>query len=1192
MLTRLRALLLRPPVLIALSLVALYFLFGWFAFGPLAKWGAEKFIADKTGHKLSLAKPEFDPLALSLKIKDVRLAEPDGKPLLAFDELFVDFEAKSLFKWAYTFESIRLAGPKARVELKPDGTLNWMPFIEALKDKEDKEDKPLPRLLIHVADLTRGSVEFVDHKVSGGFETKVEPIEFDLVDISTLPDDKGDYTLSTRTRIGAQIRWKGQLGLNPILATGDLAVDDVYLDKLWPYLKKHLNMAPPVGKASATLRYRVAYADKHLGLNVDNLGARVEDLALRGVDAPQPGLALGLVKLGPASFDLDKRELNIPEIAIDGGRVDLARRADGRIDAQDWFVPPAQAVAQTAPAKPAATPPVDEAGKGKVKPAVQAAAKPWRVTLGRFSLDNVSARMRDATFVTPLEAGIGRIQVGFKATAEAGAGEPRVNVDDLGVGLSDLRLSQAGQATPLASLGRIGVEQASIDLAGRQARVAKVGLSEGKATLLRAADGSLPLLKALAMHPASAGAAAKAPDKAPGKSDAPAWGWRVDNLELSRFALDLRDATVDPAMDLNIVDARASLQGLNDNLKTALPFKMGLRVSQGGSLEAAGKVVPAAPSASLKVKLADLNLTPVQPFLSKDTNLVLSSGRVSSSGSLEYAKDIAYTGGFAVDDLLLNEAVSGDRFLAWNRLATDDLKATPKRVDIGTLNAEGFGLKFIILADKTTNLKQIMKSPSVEAAKPAPAPAATPPAKVTVAPPAKPEAAPAAADKSGFALAIDSIHVTGGEMDFADLSLALPFGTRIHDLKGHVNGVTSEAAGAPAQLELEGQVDDYGLARAAGQIRLLDPTNFTDVRTIFKNVEMTRLTPYSATFAGRRIASGKLSLDLEYKIDKRQLKGDNQIVMDKLTLGERVESPTAKNLPLDLAIAILQDSDGKIDLGLPVSGSLDDPQFSYGGIVWKAIINVITKIVLAPFKALGALLGGNAEKMEAIGFDIGSARLLPPEREKLKQLAGALGKRPGLALSVKGTYNPAADRAFLREDQLRRAVAEKMGVKLTAEMEPPPIATSSDKARQALETLYAERLGKPALEKLQSNFKRANPEKKEGVGKMFSKLTGLFKGKEEPVPQEELDALKGADLHELIYQRLLAGEKVPDETLTRLAQRRAQAIVDELGQAGGVARERLNVDAPEAVQGEAKTVNAKLSLGVAKKPAPAPETAK
>ena len=133
--------------------------------------------------------------------------------------------------------------------------------------------------------------------------------------------------------------------------------------------------------------------------------------------------------------------------------------------------------------------------------------------------------------------------------------------------------------------------------------------------------------------------------------------------------------------------------------------------------------------------------------------------------------------------------------------------------------------------------------------------------------------------------------------------------------------------------ELDGQVDDYGLARAVGQIDLFNPTDYTDIKVVFRNVEMNRLTPYSATFAGRKIESGKLSLDLEYKIKNRQLQGDNQIIMNKLILGERVESPTAMNLPLDLAIAILEDSDGVIDLGLPVSGSLDDPQFSYGGII-------------------------------------------------------------------------------------------------------------------------------------------------------------------------------------------------------------------------------------------------------------------
>ncbi len=201
-------------------------------------------------------------------------------------------------------------------------------------------------------------------------------------------------------------------------------------------------------------------------------------------------------------------------------------------------------------------------------------------------------------------------------------------------------------------------------------------------------------------------------------------------------------------------------------------------------------------------------------------------------------------------------------------------------------------------------------------------------------------------------------------MDFADYSLILPFGTRIHNLRGSIAGL-SNRPDAVGQIELDGEVDDYGMARAVGHVELGNPTNSLDMRVQFRNVEMTRLTPYMATFAGRKIESGKLSLDLQYKIKQRQLQGENQVIMDKLTLGERVESPTAKDLPLDLAVALLQDSDGRIDLGLPVSGSLDDPEFSYGSLVWKAITNVLTKIVTAPFRALGACSAAMARKSRA-----------------------------------------------------------------------------------------------------------------------------------------------------------------------------------------------------------------------------------
>src|SRR5262249_970403 len=152
-----------------------------------------------------------------------------------------------------------------------------------------------------------------------------------------------------------------------------------------------------------------------------------------------------------------------------------------------------------------------------------------------------------------------------------------------------------------------------------------------------------------------------------------------------------------------------------------------------------------------------------------------------------------------------------------------------------------------------------------------------------------------------------------------------------------VTGLSTDPASA-AQVELDGKVDDYGSVRIRGTVQPFRATEFTDLELAFRNLEMTRLTPYSGKFAGRKIASGKMSVDLQYKVQQRQLQGTNKFVVNQLKLGEHVDSPDAMKLPLDLALALLTDKNGVIDLDLPVSGSLDDPKFSYGAIVWKAIV--------------------------------------------------------------------------------------------------------------------------------------------------------------------------------------------------------------------------------------------------------------
>ena len=1186
-----RTLLLKTPAKIAAGLIAAYFLFAWFGFEPLIKWAAPKFIADKSQHKLQIEAARFDPLALSLSIKGLKLTEPDGKPLLAFGELFVDFDAGSLFKWAYAFDDIRLTAPDVKLVLLADGNLNWTPLIEALKSKEEEEDKPLPRLLVRRIALEKGRFDVADRKVD--FETALNPLDLTLNDISTLPDDKGAYTLAATLQSGARIRWKGDVGLKPVQATGELAIEQVVLARYWPYLKEKLAIAPPEGIAALALTYRAAYADKRFSLLLDKLGFSLEGLALTGLGAKEPAIKLDKLSLSGGSFDLEKREMNLGEIALNGGKVSLRRDKAGRLDIQDWFPQgpeagksEANAAASSAHAK----------STQSVKPAQTA---PWHINLARFALNGLGIQFSDAGFAAPLQAEIGNLQIGFTARAEAGGAQTQAIVEGLGIDVSGIRLLSGGAANPLFVLGGISLDEGHIDLAARQASVGSISLSNGKVEAVRDVHGGIALLDAFKPAPGKPATREEPVVKTREEVEQPGWGYQIKQINLAGFQIDMREEGVKPAIALTLDKIEASVTGVTENLKTPLPVRLGFQIKQGGNFQAQGKVIPATPAADIKFKLVNLALSPAQPYLTQAANLVLASGRASTQGQVKFeakanaASKIDFKGGFEVTDLLLNESEGGARFLAWKRLASDSVRASPAALDIDELRMDKLDAKLIIFKDKSTNLKRIMKSSDAAAepvaASPEQTDAAAPAAKagnaveVGAAAPTQPAAKmDTTANPNAFRLAIDRIRIENSEMEFADYSLALPFGTRIHALKGAFNGISTQP-GALAELEIDGQVDEFGLARAVGQVDLFNPTGFMDIKVVFRNVEMTNLTPYSATFAGRKIASGKLSLDLEYKIKQRQLLGENQIIMDKLTLGERVETPGALNLPLDLAIAILQDSDGKIDLGLPVSGSLDDPQFSYGRIIWKAIGNILTKIVTAPFRALGALFGGGGEKLEKLAFEAGQDALTPPEKEKFKQIAQILGKRPGLALSIHGVWAAEIDRPVLKESRLRRAVAEKMGVKLAAGEDAGPISTANPKSQAALEGLYAQRFGEADWLALNAKWRQANPDQKpeKGAGKMMSRLKGLFK-KDEPLSADDLAQLKDADLHALLYQRLLDKEAVSDVDLENLGQRRGEAALQGLVAAGAPA-ERITLGKATVAEANGREVEAKMELGVAKK---------
>jgi hypothetical protein len=329
------------------------------------------------------------------------------------------------------------------------------------------------------------------------------------------------------------------------------------------------------------------------------------------------------------------------------------------------------------------------------------------------------------------------------------------------------------------------------------------------------------------------------------------------------------------------------------------------------------------------------------------------------------------------------------------------------------------------------------------------------------------------------------------------------------------------------------------------------------------------LTPYSATFAGRRIVAGTMNLDLQYKIERSALVGENKVVLTKLQLGERVESPGAMRLPLDLAIAILSDSEGRIDIALPVRGNVDSPQFSYGHLIWQALVTVVTKIVTSPFRALAGLFGGeaDAERLQKVVFEPGSDVVQPPERQKLQRVAEVLTKRERLKLTVHGGYETKADGEALRSLHVRGELAQRLGVKVNPGEDPGPVAFDQAKTQRMLETLLTERGGAKALEEFQTAFEKRTGKKAERANPVLA-LVGRGGG--------------DRSFYEALFRRLVEMAPLTDAEVTSLGQRRGEATARALKERAGTAAARVEVGDTEAASGvEGNAVPTRLELGAA-----------
>lgn len=697
--------------------------------------------------------------------------------------------------------------------------------------------------------------------------------------------------------------------------------------------------------------------------------------------------------------------------------------------------------------------------------------------------------VRDAVPLV-LEEGVVSLDTHYKLNLSK---ETELLLDNTSVRVAPFAI-KAPDGRPLARLASLDVSETSIDLAKQQIIVGKIRSEKLETWAALERDGQLDWQKLFASQPAKAtpkekaepAAAEPSAEEKAAKEPSKPWQVLLKDVQLRNYQVHLADRSQKEPVALDVGPLNADLQNFDSLNQSPFTLKLDTGVGKQGKLQAAGQVNLAPVTAKLDVSTRDIDLRVAQAYISPFIRLELRSGMLSSDlkVDLKSTEPLAFSvGGKAqVSQLHTLDTIKNRDFVKWQQLDLSGLSY----VHGDALSIDKVALlqpyaRFIINEDRTTNVDDLL----------IPQPASAPATSQT-----KP--ATASTDKP-LGIRIGGIDINDGSANFADLTLTPNFATAIQQLNGQI-GTIDNRKPAPAKVDVKGKVDRYAPVTIKGALNPFNPLASLDIATSFKRVELTTLTPYSGKFAGFRIRKGRLNLDLHYLITNGQLKAENKVVVEQLQLGEKVDSPDAVDLPIRLAVALLKDTEGKISIELPVTGDLNNPQFSVMPIIWQTLRNLVLRAAQAPFKFIGGLIaGGGAEDLGNVAFAPGSSDLSADAQSALDKLASALKERPELRLEIEGTSAQSSDGPLIAKQRLEREyqatwykILQRRGDKVPANAS-MLVVDDSDKPAM-LEGIYRARLKQqPPAEWQQLSRDERTAKLHDAVIKSWAESTALLR---------------------------------------------------------------------------------------------------
>jgi len=1061
----------RKWLLITGIVLVIFGLLGFLAAPSIIRSQIEKHASAELQRQVTLEAVHLNPYTLRLRLDKLHIADRDGKsPFVDIDEAVVDASWTSLFRMAPVLDELSLQHPRIRIVRTADQRFNFSDIIDRFNAKPSDPNAPPTRFALSNISVHSGDFTFDDEALKASHH--VEQFELGIPFIANLPKDTDVFVqpLLAMKVDGSPVRIEGH---TKPFADSRESIVNFQLDKLdlaryIGYVPTPLPIAIPKGQLSGKLDLHFVEAKPtpqlqltgHLQLDDFDLDSSHNEAILKLGQANadlldvQPLASryhLGALKLdqaqlyytasegghsnfdtltaSPAPADPQKKatptDLRIASVALAGSAIHYTNATQNKIDLTNLHGS-LQGLSMLAapPAK------LDLAaqlfgGELSARGTVDLAANKLVSALGVKQVD--VAPLQAATY-QGLAARVtkGKLDANGQLQLEWGKAF-NVHLAETNTTVSDFALEPQfrGHGAPVA-WNKLEAEITQVDLATQQAQLGKVIASGLSLDVQRNTNKYISLLDLFAAKNAPA-------KKAPANTQP--WHWSIAHLGFENATIAVTDfAAGETPVKIKVDSLSGGMDNLSDKLNEPRDLKLEGSVGK-GSFSVNGKLQPTPTVADTQLNTKQLDIANFAPYISVPLNVTISTAKISSNGKVHYdgrgaTPQFTYKGSAALEQVRVQDKVTGDDFLRWRTLSGSNIDVaygpgTP-RMHVGTLVLSSFYARMIINANGKLNLSDVVakpeaapvsvtraegNAPSAPTAPAAPKPQVPVAAATTTAPTAPTEPAAPPAD-----MRIGGITLLNGQLNYTDNFIKPNYTANLTKLTGKIGAFGTTPGDPPADLSVQAALDDNSPVTIDGTINPLQPVAFLDIKGKANEVELTRLTAYSTKYTGYPITAGKLTVDVHYMLDQRKLNADNHIFITQLTFGERDESPGIQHLPVKLAVALLKDTDGNIDVNVPVSGSLDDPQFSMGGLIWRAIGNLIAKAATAPFRLLGAAFaGGSHEDLGYVEFDPGSDVVDSKAQEKLGKIVAMLNQKNALNLDIIGRTDPEKDQDGLRK---------------------------------------------------------------------------------------------------------------------------------------------------------------------------------